>query len=254
MNEFITIEFPKLSFAEPIDLGQVKQRELELWKNWNAGGQKPEDLRPLLRSFKPLIRKQANQWVSTGDVDIPPEAVYAEFNKQFVKALQTYDPDKGQLGSWVTGNLRKAKRWMATYRHPARMGESRFYMTGQYDRAKAYLNDQLGREPSTIEIADYMQQPVAEIGRLEMEKRKSLPSGGWEFDPTTISPSKEAEALRLAMYEMTPQEQLVAEYTLGMNGKPTLKAGEIAVKLGVSASKVSHIRAAITDKLSKYMR
>lgn len=254
MTDYITIEFPKLSFAKPVDLGLVKQKELELWKQWNENGQKAEDLRPLLQSFRPLIKKQANQWVSTGDVDVPPEAVYAEFNKQFVNALKTYDPEKGKLGTWVTGSLRKAKRWMATYRHPARMGEARFYQVGQYDRARAFLTDQLEREPSTLEIADHMQQPVAEIGRLELERRKSLPSGGWEFDPTSISPSKEDEAMRLALYEMTPQEQLVAEYTLGINGKPKLRAGEIANKLGVSASKVSNLRSNITNKISKYMR
>jgi len=255
MEGFPEIEAFKLAFPTPKDLALIKEQELELWQQWKDGGEKPEDLRPLLQSFKPLIRKQAHQWVSTADVDIPPEAIHAEFNKQFLNAVQTFDPNRGtKLGSWVTTNLKKARRWVATYRHPAKMGEGRFYAAGRYDRSKAFLADQLNREPSTQEISDHMKMPVAEVARLESEKRKALPMSGWEYDPATISPSPEAEALRMAMYELSPEEQVVAEYTMGINGKPQLKAKDIASKMNVSQSKVSRLRNSITNKISKYLR
>jgi DNA-directed RNA polymerase specialized sigma subunit len=234
------------------DLEPTKQHELELWKKWKDGGEKPEDLRPLLHSFKPLIRARANSWVSRAD--LPPAAVHFEFNKQAVSAMKSYNPGKGAaLGSWVTTNLRKAQRWISQHQDSMRFQENRYYRTGKWDNARSTLDDQLGREPTTIEMAEHLGWSEAEAGRMEMEKRKSTFSTGFEgYDPTSIMPSKEAEKLRMVRYELSPNELQVFDYTVGTNGKPQLRPGEIAKQLNLSPSRVTRIRNNITKKLGEY--
>jgi DNA-directed RNA polymerase specialized sigma subunit len=234
------------------DLAETKQQEMQMWQQWKMQGEKPNDLRPLLKSFKPLIRSRANHWANRAE--LPPESVHAEFNRQFVNALRTYDPTKGaQLGSWVTTSLQKAQRWVSQHQDPTRVQEHRYYKMGEWDNALATLDDQLGREPTTREMSEYLGWSEAEAGRMESEKRKSLYSSGFGgFDPTVIMPSREAEKLKLVRYELSPEELQVYDYTVGTYGKPQLRPGEIAKELKISPSKVTRIRNAIVAKLSQY--
>jgi len=236
------------------DLAEIQRQELNMWKTWKDGGEKPEDLRPLLQSFKPYIRSKANSWSKRADM--PPEAVHMEFTNQAVNAFKTYNPEKGtQLGSWVTTNLQKAQRWVSTYQDPTRVQETRYYKMGQWDNVFANLDDQLGREPTTREMAEALGWSEAEAGRMEAEKRKSLYTSKFEgYDPTSIMPSREAEVLKLVRYELGPQELQVYDYTLGTNGKPQLRPGEIAKELNMNPSKVTRIRNTITGKIDDYLK
>jgi hypothetical protein len=231
----------------------LKQRDFQLWQDWKASGEDPDKLRPLLRNLRGTIRSNANRWA--GHVDIPPAAVHAEFNKSALKALRTYDPDKGAaVSSWVTTNLKKAQRWITANQNPTRVLESRVYSTGLFDTAKASLDDQLGREPTTQELSEYLRWSEPEVARMQAEKRRSLTTGAFEagYDPTTIMPSRESEILNMIRPELTPEELLVYEYKTGYGGKPQLKSNEIAKKLGVSPSTVTRITQAIGRKMEKY--
>lgn len=240
--------------ASPTDLKETQRKELELWKKWKDNGQKPEDLKPLMQSFRPVIRTQAN--LLANRADLPPAAVHAEFQKQFVKAVQTYDPSKGtQLGSWVHTNLKrgKAQRWVSTYQDPLRVQENRYYKTGIWDNAFANLKDQLGREPTTREMSEELGWSESEAGRMESEKRKTFFGGSEGFDPVSVVPSKESDALKMVRYTLTPDELQVFDHLGGYYGKPQLRPGEIAKKFGYSPSKVSRIKNSITKKLEEYL-
>ncbi len=231
----------------------LRQRDFQLWDDWKKSGEDPNKLRPLLHGLRGTIRSQANRWA--GRVDIPPAAVHAEFNKQALNALRTYDPNKGAaVASWVTTNLQKAQRWVTANQNPARILEGRVYKTGLYDTAMATLDDQLGREPTTQELSEYLKWSEPEVARMQAEKRRALTTGGFEsgYDPTTIMPSRESEILNMIRTELNPEELLVYEYKTGYGGKPQLKSSEIARKLGVSPSKVTRITQAIGRKMEKY--
>lgn len=246
-------ELEKWAARRKKDLFETKQRELEMWQQWKTGGERPNDLRPLLKSFRPLVRSRANHWANRAE--LPPESVHAEFNRQFVNALKSYNPNKGAaLGSWVTNNLKKAQRWVSQHQDPTRVQEHRYYKMGEWDNALATLDDQLGREPSTREMAEYLGWSEAEAGRMESEKRKSLYSSGFGgFDPTSITPSREAEVMKLVRYELNPEELQVYDYTVGSFGKPQLRPGQIAKQLNMSPSKVTRIRNSISSKIKDHL-
>lgn len=248
----LAVELEKESARKPKG-AEHAQRDLDLWHSWSQGGKNPDDLRPLLHQFKGMIRYQANRYA--GNIDMPPAVIHAEFNKQFLNALHTFDPDKGKLGTWVGNNLKKAQRYINYYQNPARIVETRTgHQKGLFDNALATLDDQFGREPSNREISEYLGWAEPEVERMQAESRKAIYSGSWAqgIDPTTRMPSRETELIRLIKPELSPEEEIVYNYTVGDGGMPQLRPGEIARKTGFSPSKVSRLRNSITAKLKKY--
>lgn len=230
----------------------LRQQDLQLWRQWKDNGEKPEDLRPLLTNFRGIIRGQSNRWAN--NVEVPPAVVHAEFNKQAINAFRRYDPNKGtQLNTWVHNNLIKAQRFVTSIQNTARISEKRVYKIGEYQRAASSLDDMFGRPPTTEEMADHLGWSAKEVMQVSTDNRKDLIESAFEGDPTTIMPSRTSEVLRLVYCDLTPEEQLVYEYTLGAGGKPQLTPGKIAKKLGMSSSKVTRVRDKIYKKTQEFM-
>jgi DNA-directed RNA polymerase specialized sigma subunit len=233
--------------------GDLENEDFQLWQQWRDSDEDPDKLRPLMNQFRGMIRQGVNRWSS---IDMPPAVIQAEHNKQFLRALRTFDPDKGKLGTWVGSHLKKApQRFLTTYQNPARIVETRTgAKRGIFDNAVATLDDQLGREPSSQELSEHLGWALPEVERAQSEGRKALYVSGNPFglDPATNMPSRATEVARFIKTELTPEESLVWEYTTGEAGKPQLKPGEIATRLGMSPSKVSRLRNAITEKIKKY--
>lgn len=233
--------------------GGLELEDFQLWKDWRDSKEDPDKLRPLMNQFRGMIRQSSNRWMG---IDMPPAVIQAEHNKQFLRALRTYDPDKGKLGTWVGSHLKKApQRFLTTYQNPARIVETRTgAKRGLFDSAKATLDDQLGREPTSQEVSEYLAWPLAEVERAQSEGRAAWYSSSAPFglDPATNMPSRATEIARFIKVDLTPEETLVWEYTTGEGGKPQLKPGEIATRLGMSPSKVSRLRNSITEKIKKY--
>lgn len=227
------------------------KKDLQLWQQWDQNGRKAEDLEPLMKQVEPIIRKQSN--VYAGRVNIPKSAVHAEFQIQAIKALQSYNPQKAALNTHLTHQLKKGKRFIATYQNVGRISETRIYKINQFQTERDLLADKLQRDPSAYEIADHMKWPVKQVTAMESELRKEVPTSMIQGGGTTkLKPSKEAETLRLLQYELSPQEKTVYEYLLGENGKPQLKPGQIATKMRLTPSKISRIKASIGKKAARY--
>lgn len=229
-----------------------QQRDLDMWRTWKSGGQKPEDLRPLLQAFDGMIQGQAA--VFKGRVRVPPAAIDAEYKRQFLAALEHYDPDKGSLGTYVYQYLSKSKRFIANHQNMARIPESRIYKIQEFQVGQKYLDEQLGRPPTHEELSAFLGWKPAEVARLTTELRKDISSSQFLDDPGTVLPSRAEEVLRLVQYELTPEELQVFRHTFGVSGAPSLTPGQIAAKLHMAPSKVSRLRKKISEKVERYLR
>lgn len=227
--------------------------DLQLWGEWRESDEDPNKLRPLLKQFRGMIRQNAGRWQS---IDMPPAVIKAEHNKQFLRALRTFDPDKGKLGSWVGNHLKKApQRFLTTYQNPARIVETRTgAKKGLFDNAVSTLDDQFGRDATAQELSEYLGWSQPEVERAQAESRKALYSSSnpYGLDPATNMPSRATEVVRFIKPELSPEELLVWEYTTGEGGKQQIRPGEIARKLKMSPSKISRLRNSITAKIKKY--
>lgn len=229
-----------------------KASEQDMWLKWKKS-QDPNDLTPLMQSFKPLVNMKMAAYRGRVKL-IPDAAMEAEFNIQLVNAFRSYDPAKGTLGTYVYSYLDKSKRFITENQNVGRIPENRVYKIKEYLKAKDHLSDDLGRIPSEDELSKHLGWSKAEVGRMDSELRNDLLSSGFESDPTAFVPSKSEETMKLFKYELQGREREVYEYLTGY-GKPKLAStGEISRKMGIPDYQVSRYKESIKKKLTKHVR
>lgn len=235
-----------------------RKKELDMWRTWKESGEKEEHLEPLLTTTSPILRKQVNTW--------KPAATYTpalELRAKvlLVEGMRRYDPTKAQLNTHLHNHLHfSLGRWTRQRQNFSRITENRVKIIGDYRRSKQSLEMILGRVPSAQEIADDLHISVDEIRKLENELRDDKQSSMFTEemnDPFADEASVHKDVLRFLYYSLTPEEQLVWEYMIGINGKPkTKKGGDIAKALGKgwSDAKVSTTKAKIIKKYNDSVR
>ena len=242
---------------KPIDravLKDTQKKEHALWHTWNDNGRKPEHLKPLMDSLKPVMKTYANQWRG---IEIPASTVNAEIRKHTVNAIKNYNPDRGvQLSTWITGNLKKTGRFVKQYQNFGRIPEAQISRIKNFKQSKDELANQLGYEPDTKTLADHLGWPQKRVKQLEKElSRKDMPTSGWLSDPADVMTPKELEAIRIIQYDnrLSAEDRSVYEFVFGLNGKPQLNPGQIAKRLNLHPSKVSRIRNRIKGHIQEAM-
>jgi DNA-directed RNA polymerase specialized sigma subunit len=230
---------------------------MQMWQDWKESGEDPEKIKPLIASFQPVVKKQVN--VYKGVVPIPPSALEAEFKNHLVTALRTYDPNRGaQLGTHVHNQMKRGKRFVVRYQNVGAIPEMRAYRITEFNTARSELGDKLGRDPTSLELADKLSWNPREVDRMTAELRPDIPTSsfrgpeGEQWDPTVVMPSREMEVVRLMPASLKPEERAVFEYTFGLSGKPQMRPGQIATQLNMSPSKVARIRGKLATKVKDH--
>ncbi len=257
LDEFLELDVVKEAMAaakkkQPSkeQLKVTQRKEIDLWHQWNNNGRTPEDMKPLLDSFKPVLQTEANKWRG---VEIPKSAINAAVRKQFVHAVKTFNPNhpkKTQLGSWIRTNLNKSSRFMKTYQNIGKIPEQNISKIREFKLAKESLFNTHGYEPDTKTLADHLKWPHKRVIQLQKELRDDLPVSGFPGgDPAEVLAPRELEAIKILQYDkrLSTDERTVYEYTFGINGRPCLPPGQIAKKTGLHPSKISRIRGKIKE-------
>lgn len=263
LDEFLDLELVKEALArkkqeKPTkdEFKATQRKEVVMWHHWNDNGRKPEHLKPLLDSFKPMLQREANKWKG---VEIPKSAINAEMRKQFVHAVKSFDPNhpkKTQLSSWITTNLNKSSRFMKTYQNLGKIPEQNISKIREFKQAKETLLNMYGYEADTHTLADHLMWPHKKVIQLQKELRDDLPVSGFPGgDPAELLAPRELEAVRIIQYDkrLSTDERSVYEYTFGMNGKPRLQPGQIAKQTGLHPSKISRIRGKLKGLVTEAM-
>jgi DNA-directed RNA polymerase specialized sigma subunit len=241
---------------EKKDLSGVRSKEVELWHDWKNSGFHPAKLDPLLKSMKGLIESNARTYKNK--VEIPVDAIDFEYKQRFVDAAKKYDPSKGTLHTWITGQLMKRPgRFIKSNQNFARSPENVLQDVGKFNRAKATLAERLGHEPDAHSIAQETGFSLKQVKRLTKEIRRGLIASGDAEDIPQMSAAnanaRVEEVKHLIYPQLTKEEKIVHEYTTGMFGKPKLRTSEIAKKLGWDDSKVSKKKKDIWAKMQHYL-
>lgn len=238
------------------ELGTIRKKEQELFQTWKTNGYKPEHLKPLMQSLKPLIKSQSSKW--EGRVEVPKAAIFFEHEKQAYNALKKYDPSKGELSTWVGNYLKKAGRFVQQTQNFARITEPIIQKIGKYKAVKDDLTERLGHEPDDHALHEELMPhgfSLKDVKRLGKEVRKTYIDGveGTDVVPASVYSPREHEVLQLIQHQLNPTERIVLEYSLGLNGKPKLGSGAIAKKLKLDNSKVSKLRSGIFEKMKPHL-
>ena len=229
-----------------------QRNELTQLSDWRKSDYNPEQLRPLLKAYEPVINKRMAQWKAPA---VPEDAFRAELQQHFVTALKTYDPTKGAaLPTHIENHLRKAQRYNMKYQNVGYIPEAKASKIGAIDRTKNALTESLGRAPTYDEIAEELQMNPKHVQKIEAARVKAIKDSVFAEgdDPTEFQASQDKEILALLPYRLTEKERLVFNHLYGLEGAPQIQSGnQLAKRLGMSPSDISRIRSSIYKKFQE---
>lgn len=211
----------------------------------------PGALNSVLEASIGTIKKAASAYAGA---PIPGAAIYGEGLRLAVNAIRGWDPSKG--AAWtthLTAHLRRLNRYVESNKRVDRVPENQYLRLTKYRAAKSLLEQRNGgREPTSVELADYLGWPVNHVERIEkVNSQRSLAGSGIEGAQRMSTADAMAKEKAELLYYGWPQEkQLVYDYLLGQHGKPrTGSVDVIAKKINKSPTSVYRIRNALANEL-----
>lgn len=256
-------QFPKTWGTKDRTTGQITPyygkaaKEVDMWRSWKESGEDPDKLQPLLQSLNPVIQSNILRHRAPR---IHKPVIEAEARTLTVKALRRYNPSRGTMVSThVQNNLKGLNRFVKKHQNFTRIVETQANRIGDYQRAKGALSEELGREPTSLEVSNRLKLSLKKVERLEKEIRKDSFAALSSDDLVESNPFEKElpvhrEVIEMLPYELTLDEQRVFNHLFGRGGlRKDTSTGSIAKKLGWSQSKVSQVKNSISKKYLQYM-
>ena len=222
-------------------------KDTQLWQQWKQT-KSEKDLEALIKQVNPIIQTQVNK-LSTNN--IPRSALEAHAINLAINSFDNYDPNKTQLNTYLTWQLKPLNRYVYKHQNIGKIPESRIVYIGAVNRARTELNELYNRPPTVEELSDHTGINVSEIKLINQENRQDL-AAGFNKEDFHRSYTTYDDTLWLLWGELDGRDREILEYLYGMNGKETLGPSDIAGKLGISPSRISQLKNRIADKLLKY--
>lgn len=240
---------------------EITKRRSEDTHLLNAFQKSPtkETFTPLYQSFKPLIFKASRP--NTFGSPIPQSAHWAYATQSFLDAIRTYDPKQAPFHIHAyTTILNKGKRLNLKYQNIGYIPEARATKYQLFNNTIAMLKEDLGREPSTLEIADEIKwsPKMVETMRKEIRQDRLLDEGQSETF-SLAKTDKAKQAFQDIQYGLIPAHQLVLEHAVGLNGHAALAKPNggpdllaISKQTKLSIPKIRSALKTITRKFKQY--
>lgn len=237
-----------------------KQNEIDLWKTWKDNGQQPHHLEPLLKLYEPNLRYKTKQWKAPS---VPESAFKAELQTHLIKALESYDPNRGAaINTHVEQRLHKAKRYNAKNQNMAYIPEGQISHIAKIQKAHDLLSEDFGRAPTFTEIADHLGMSPKRVETIQKSIRRDIPGSMLENDPTRVTHigAYEEQQIEVAknilpqLFPNKPEFHTLFNYSFGTNDHPQITStGELAKKMGKSQSQISRMKTTMGNELKKRM-
>lgn len=211
------------------------QEDINAWKKWSSTGDK-QDLGVLFKRVEPIIQKEVSRW-ATGPVSRP--VLTLEAKKLSLNAFKNFNPDKARLSTHLTNNLKGLSRIVYTHNNPARLPEHQILKLNTYLGAANALEEELGREPTTQELAESLAWSNNEVARYAGQLRSGYstsqpqPPGFEKYDAEKVF-------VDFIYNDLVDQDKIVFEHTTGYGGKPILSAKDLIKKTKMTQGQISH--------------
>jgi hypothetical protein len=211
--------------------------------------QTPQGNAAILKTLDPVINKAVKTFAGRDDPLLRSRA-----RRITLDSLGTYDPRRGRLQTHIFNQLRTMQRVAGQQSHIIKVPERVVLDRRTVSRVQQELEDELGREPTDAELAQHTGFSIKRLGKIRRFSPgmaegffAAMPDGG--FAPAVKA---ESEAWVQFVYDdLSPTDQKIMEWTLGMGGRPKLSNQEIAIKLKRSPGAISQRKKIIQDLLDQ---
>lgn len=228
-----------------------------LYTDWQKN-QTPESNTKILAAVQPVIDTALQSY---GGASHTP-TLKSRARLMALKALGTYDPQRGNVRTHLLSQLQSLRRAAAKEQNIINLPEQVGLDFQNLSSAENELRDQFGRDPTDDELSDYtnlsqrriqkirnFHQPLAEgtVSRIADED-----STGGDVASMVPGNNRAAESWMNFVYgDLGPTDKLIMDMTLGRNGKRKASTQEIARRLNITPGAVSQRAAKIQTMLDK---
>ena len=230
-----------------MSINSYSNKDYSTWKSWKNNPTE-ENLGAFITQVQPLIKHSVSK-MYTGN--IPRSALDARATSIVIDSLPKFDPNKSQLNTYLTWQLKQLNRYVYKHQNLAKIPESRIVNIGAIKRAEAELRDKYGCEPSLEDVADYTKIPLSQVRLLDRELRKDISADFMKQDMFKTDTS-DTDAIYTIWADSSGQHRQVLEYLYGLNNKPKLSLSEISEKLGITPVRLSQIKNLLGKKVLRY--
>jgi DNA-directed RNA polymerase specialized sigma subunit len=207
----------------------------------------------LLRVVAPVIQSAITTYAPGNKSPL----LTSQARRLAIQAFERYDPAKAKLRTHLLSHLRGLQRISVRQEKiisvPEQVRLDRYHV---FESAKE-LRDKLGRDPTEAELSDatglsfkrlkYIRQAAEATPESSLQSMSD--DGDDLFSPAVRYEDEAGPWSQFVYHSLGPDDQLIMEHTLGLNGKPKLSNQTIARQLGITPSAVSQRKAKIQAQL-----
>lgn len=212
----------------------------------------------LLEALHPVLSTALRSYVG---VKVSP-TMRSRARAMALDAMNSYDPKRAKLRTHLLSQMQGLRRLTARENQIISIPERVGLELGYIRDGEKVLTDQLGREPTTVELAEHLNLPARRIAHVR-QARPGLAEGqarrvDEDGHEEVVLPGVLAETrkdldpwYRFIYEDLTPQDKIIMEHSLGLFGRRILPKQEIARKLRITPGAVSQRAARIQQKLDE---
>lgn len=227
------------------------EQDLAAWRAWSRD-KSDTNTSALLRQIDPLIQREAGKWAGV----LARPLLETEGKRLAMQAFKTYDPSRGAaLGTHVVNQLQKMSRLSYANQNAARLPENKMLAFHAYHVAHEGLADELGRAPTSDELADRLGWSMGRVAefRRTAGRREMLESGGiaesgdaglWDADV-------QDHLVDFIHHDLPPVQKSIFEHLTGYAGAERLTNQQIQRKLGLTQGAYSYQKGKLVDHIQQ---
>lgn len=244
---------PPFSVAEPQpgdDFGTLHKQWLQK--------QTPALNTQLLQKVQPTIDTAISSYVG----QMPSPAIKTRAKLMALKAMQNFDPSRGNIKTHLLSQLQSLRRLAAQEQNIIAIPEQVGLDFQKLTESENALRDKLSRDPSDDELADAtglstrrigkiraFHKPIAE-GSTVIETSDDYADSGAVASKIPGQMSEQDAWMDFVYGDLDPVNKLIMDMSLGRNGRKKASVQEIARKLNITPGAVSQRAAKIQQMLN----
>ena len=245
------------------------QEEVKLAAQIKRGNKKARE--KMIKANLRLVVKIAHDF---GNYGLPLLDLVSEGNIGLMKAVERFDPKKGgKLSTYASWWIKQSiKRALANQSKTIRLPVHLVDKIGKIRRVAAQMTEELGREPSTEELAEELGLPPAKVAHLKnvAVRPASLDAKINADDDTAFGDlvgderaEDPFEALRDKdlreevgdlLEVLDPRERKIISFRFGLGGGKERTLEEVGRKFGVTRERIRQLQNIALQKMRKALR
>lgn len=232
------------SFSAPKN--RLEPQYSDVYGAWKTNNDE-QSREKLLSALSPFIDKTV-RGIPGGD----PNYLSIQGKILAMKAMDKYDPGQSAMETYLNHQLMPLRRTSRQQMNVLGLPDRLLLASRDVENMEVELTDELGRMPTTIELADRLSMSTKQIERIR--RMAHARNTGSQLTPDEEGQTGGSEAVAgqlpdeyrhlfvLSALQKDPKSALIYEHDHQLHGRQRLSTAELAQKLGLSPGAISQRR------------